>query len=104
MRDQMKLYEDSYNKVVTERQLMADECDFMSKLTNDWMTEAIGYREQRDAAWEKIKIFEDRLPQLKREYQIKTDEIRNKYEKAEKTLMKQRDKIQSDAEVELEMK
>ena len=58
MREQMKMYEDSYNKAVRERELMANECDVVTKMTNDWMNEAVGYREQRNAAYDKIKIFE----------------------------------------------
>lgn len=58
MREQMKMYEDSYNKAVRERELMANECDVVTQMTNDWMNEAVGYREQRNAAYDKIKIFE----------------------------------------------
>ena len=54
----MKMYEDSYNKAVRERELMANECDVVTQMTNDWMNEAVGYREQRNAAYDKIKIFE----------------------------------------------
>lgn len=54
----MEEYEDSYNIAIRERQLIADECDVITKMTNDWMNEAIGYREQRNAAWDQIKIYE----------------------------------------------
>jgi hypothetical protein len=67
---------------------MANEIDIVSRMTNEWMVEAVGYREQRNAAWDKIKVLESHLPILRKEYKEKTEEVRLKYEEAEKVLVK----------------
>ena len=56
--EQLKMAERRMHKAEEERNIMANEFDVVSKMVNEWMIEAVGYREQRNEAWEKIKVLE----------------------------------------------
>lgn len=90
----MRLAETRSDRLDQEKGLLCEQVDIAKGIAKDWMNEAIGYRESYEAGLKKIKILENHMERIKREFKERQDQLQLEYEDLKEQCALDRDKIQ----------